>query len=170
VLKRSLYQLQTLKLPKPNPGRGALRPPVWLGSARAPFSPLWLPLPCSRKRRASAQLAPTCRHNKFPTATAFGDSLAASRRTNRQLGQIFTHALLGGDWRLNFKPDRLMVRPLCGPAMFVIMDDAASVRWPPTYLVRARRRALRRRRALFLRHAAQRQPPFSKKYFTYSRP
>src|SRR4029077_9077914 len=35
---------------------------------------------------------------------------------------------------------------------------------PPSQSVRWRRRALRRRRALFLRHAAQRQPPFSKKY------
>jgi len=67
---------------------GDLRPPVWLGSSRAPFSPLWLLLPCFRKIPASVLLAPTCRHNRFPTATAFADSLAASRRTNSQLGQI----------------------------------------------------------------------------------
>ena len=67
---------------------GDLRPPVWIGSARAPFSPLWLLLPCSRKRPASVLMAPTCRHNKFPTATAFANSLGASRRTNNQLGQI----------------------------------------------------------------------------------
>jgi hypothetical protein len=65
-----------------------LRPPVWIRSVRVPFSPLWPLLPCSRKRPASVLLAPTCRHNKFPTATAFADSLAASRRTNSQLGQI----------------------------------------------------------------------------------
>src|SRR6516162_1939382 len=41
---------------------------------------------------------------------------------------------------------------------------------PLTYLVRLRRRrALRRRGVLFLQHAAQRQPPFSRKYFRYSR-
>ena len=86
VLKRSLYRCKTIK-PKPNAGRD-LRPPVWLGSARAPFSPLWLPLPCSRKRRASVLLAPTYRHNKFPTARAFRESLAASPRTNNQPRQI----------------------------------------------------------------------------------
>ena len=40
----------------------------------------------------------------------------------------------------------------------------------PIYLVHLRRRLLLRRRALFLRHAAQRQPPFSKKYSLYCRP
>jgi hypothetical protein len=65
-----------------------LRPPVWPGSARGPFSPLWLPRPCSQKTRASVLLAPTYRHNKFPTARAFGESLAASRQTNSPLGQI----------------------------------------------------------------------------------
>ena len=50
-------------------------------------------------------------------------------------------------------------------------NRAVSIGRPPTYLIHLRRRrALRRQRALFLRHAAQRQPPFSKKYFTYSRP
>jgi hypothetical protein len=84
----SWHRLQTLKQPKPSERDGDLRPPVWLGSCRAPFFPLWLPLPCFRKIPASVLLAPTCRHNKFPTATAFADSLAASRRTNSQLGQI----------------------------------------------------------------------------------
>ena len=64
-----------------------LRPPVWIRSVRVPFSPLWPLLPCYRKRPASVLLAPTCRHNKSPTATAFADSLAASRRTNSQLAQ-----------------------------------------------------------------------------------
>jgi hypothetical protein len=84
----SWHPLQTLKQPKPSARGGDLRPPVWLGSSRAPFSPLWLLLPCFRKIPASVRLAPTCRHNKFPTATAFAESLAALRRTNSQLGQI----------------------------------------------------------------------------------
>ena len=61
------------------------------------FSPLWLPLPCSRKRPASVQLAPTYRHNKFPTATAFGESLAASRRTSSPLSQILDSCII--KWR-----------------------------------------------------------------------
>jgi len=65
-----------------------LRPPVWIRSVRAPFSPLWLLLPCSRKKATSVLLAPTCLHSKFPTATASADPLAASRRTNSRLGQI----------------------------------------------------------------------------------
>jgi hypothetical protein len=84
----SWHRLQTGKQPKPSARDGDLRPPVWLGNSRAPFSPLWLLLPCFRKIPASVLLAPTCRHNKFPTATAFADFLAASRRTNSQLGQI----------------------------------------------------------------------------------
>jgi hypothetical protein len=40
------------------------------------------------KNTASVLLAPTYRHNKFPTARAFGESLAASRQTNSPLGQI----------------------------------------------------------------------------------
>jgi len=86
----------------PGAACGDLKPPVWLGSARAPFSPLWLPLPCSRKRRASALLAPTYRHNKFPTATAFGDSLASSRRTNSRLGQILHSSIIRWRWSSKF--------------------------------------------------------------------
>jgi hypothetical protein len=65
-----------------------LKPPVWQGSARGPFSPLWLPRPCSQKTRASVLLAPTYRHNKFPTARAFVESLASLRQTNSPQGQI----------------------------------------------------------------------------------
>jgi hypothetical protein len=86
----------------PGAACGDLKPPVWLGSARAPFSPLWLPLPCFRKRRASALLAPTYRHNKFPTATAFGDSLASSRRTNSRLGQILHSCIIRWRWSSKF--------------------------------------------------------------------
>jgi hypothetical protein len=74
-----------------------LRRPVWLGSARGPFSPLWLPRPCSQKTRASVLLAPTCRHNEFPTAKAFGESLAASPRTNSLRAQIFRSCVIR--WR-----------------------------------------------------------------------
>src|SRR5215467_6162753 len=80
-----------------------LRPPVWPGSVRGLFSPLWPPPPCSRKRPASALVAPTCRHNKFPTARAFGESLAASRRTNIGWVKYFTHELLDGDGRVKFQ-------------------------------------------------------------------
>ena len=59
VSKRPLYRLQTFKLAKADPGCDDLRPPVWLGIARAPFSRLWPPPPCSRKRPASALVAPT---------------------------------------------------------------------------------------------------------------
>jgi hypothetical protein len=100
---RSLYQLQTLKVPKPNAGCGDLKPPVWLGGAQAPFSPLWLPRPCSQKTRATILLAPTCRHNRSPTATAFGESLAASRRTSSPLGQILDSCFLNGDARFQFQ-------------------------------------------------------------------
>ena len=75
-----------------------LRPPVWLGSAQGPFSPLWLPRPCSQKIRASVLLAPTCRHNKFPTARAFGESLAASRQTNSPLGQMLHSCVIKWRW------------------------------------------------------------------------
>jgi hypothetical protein len=75
-----------------------IRPPVWLGSARGPLSPLWLPLPCSQKRRASVVRAPIYRHNKFPTARAFGESLAASRRTNSQPGQILHSCIIRWRW------------------------------------------------------------------------
>jgi hypothetical protein len=77
-----------------------LRRPVWLGNTRGPFSPLWLPRPCSQKIRASVLLAPTYLHNKFPTARAFGESLGASRQTNSPLGQILYSCVIKWRWAL----------------------------------------------------------------------
>jgi hypothetical protein len=54
------------------------------------------------KKTASALLAPTYRHNKFPTATAFGDSLASSRRTNSRLGQILHSCIIRWRWSSKF--------------------------------------------------------------------
>jgi hypothetical protein len=78
-------------------------PPAWPASVRGPFFPLWLPQPCSQKRRASVLLAQTGRHNKSPTAMALGDRLASSRRTNSRLGQILHACTIDGDGRLNFQ-------------------------------------------------------------------
>ena len=58
VLKRPLYRLQTFKLAKATRDV-AISAARWLGIARAPFSRLWPPPPCSRKRPASALVAPT---------------------------------------------------------------------------------------------------------------
>ena len=83
-------------------GRSRVRPPVWPGGVRGPFSPLWLLLPCSQKRRASVLLTQTYRHNKSPTARALGDSLASSRRTNSRLGQILHSCIIRWRWSSKF--------------------------------------------------------------------
>jgi hypothetical protein len=79
-----------------------VRPPVWPGGVLKPFFPLWLPLPCSQKRRASVLLAQTYQHNKSPTARAWGDSLASSRRTNSRLGQILHSCIIRWRWSSKF--------------------------------------------------------------------
>jgi hypothetical protein len=98
--KEAALTLQTFKLLKADPGCGGLRPPVCLGSARAPFSPLWLPSPCSRKRRASALVAPTYRHNR-PRLFGIPSSLHDERIVSRI--EFFTHAKLDGDGRIRFQ-------------------------------------------------------------------
>src|SRR6516162_2777728 len=81
----------------------AVTPPVSPTIERGPFSPLWPPLPCSQKRRASALPAQPDRHNRSPTAKAQEGSLVSSRRTKNRLGQILHSCTIDGDGRLNFQ-------------------------------------------------------------------
>src|SRR6516165_8546820 len=79
----------------------AVTPPVSLTIVRGPFSPLWPPLPCSQKRRASALPAQPDRHSRSPSANE--GSLVSSRRTKNRLGQILHSCTIDGDGRLKFQ-------------------------------------------------------------------
>jgi len=112
-----------------------------------------MPRPCSQKTRASVLLAPTYRHNKFPTALFLGTSSSLHDERIVSWVKFFTHALLDGDGRVKFQTKPLdnsvrsyAVRQLA--AMLVIIDDGR--------VNRAARRQGRRRA-----HAIKRSPPCS---------